>query len=314
MVTAVGDVDPSQITVTISMNGQPLAVHDGNIMSLGQGWFLVDIPVPPDVDPLAPVIMTARLEGSPEWRDIHEFMNITDTPDIDLINQKIDDLAASVNELAAAVAAARFPTLADIASMLSGLKFITVPSPPGEPDAGGGGVVTPVRLSGVDVVTRPPSLSRGVMKASDWLNLLGPGEVMGPELIPVDWGRYDSANQSTVIDQGPDFITIRYDVDGKNQQVWKVITGLAGGDYVMGFRVESLTGGGSEVYVRLHKDPYTPIGYVDTVEAGTTIRKRITLTPDPDGLNPTRLQFAFGGLHLEPETYTIKDVTLRRIE
>lgn len=321
MKTPVGDIDVNQIDVSVSFGGEPFQAVDSTPVSMGQGWFHIPVLVPEDLEPWEPVVFRALFPGSPEWRDIHEIMNATPAPwvqDMDArlraIEQSVDTMAdalvkamGDVQQMFAALSdqiAGLSPSVPELGLVLEDLRITTADRL--DPGA------SPHILAGMDIQGHSHRVTEGKLttaKGPD--NLLLPGESLGAELVEADWGRYDDQKASVVIVDEPEQITIRYDLDGRNQQVWKTIHGLDMADYVLGFRVESLVDGQAEVHVRLHTSPYTPIGFSETIPGNTSVKQRVRLTPQ-EGV-PTRIQFQFGGLHLEPETYTVKDITLKRI-
>lgn len=71
-------VESSGITVEYSVNCSQFAAYIGDVLSIGKGWYCLSIN-PGDAPDLSPLVLTASAQGTLEWRDIIEVVNMPRT-------------------------------------------------------------------------------------------------------------------------------------------------------------------------------------------------------------------------------------------
>lgn len=292
--------DLAGVEVLVSEGGQPFVDPGVDVHPIGAGWYYFDFA------PLeTPVIIRARTTGSAEWRNIHEFMSYP--------RRFIDALTGVETGIASLMISAQ--ELADrlgrIEVRLGYVKIYGEPVATGAPDVSPGIVDQVHKLDGDPVGGPAPVVSVGTMGSATGGGdpLLNPGEVLGAELLPESWGRYDSAAGSTLIGETPTGIEIYYNVPGKNQQAWKTLAGIDAGDYVLAFDLASDTGSGARSQIMLHRDPFTNLGFDQVFEPGS-YRVRVNLK---SAVATVRVRFAFDGLFEVPTLYKIDGVSLRKV-
>lgn len=310
-VTPVGEIDVSQLQVRYSFDGGGFVDYGGTVSPIGSGWFTLQIDVAEDKE--GPFVLTATYPGSPEWRDIHDYVNLSGG--ISGAISRLEESLATLQTAVAQAVAGLNDGLSDIIELIEGLYERAVdPDFPDFPDLS---TLRIVRIEeepgahtmyGVPVVSRMPDVSLGRVAETET------EPTLGPELLPVGWGRYDNGGDSQVLSESEDHISIRYGAEGSNQQIWKVVPSLEAGTYRFEFDVESEDAYGSapiEVHIRLHKSPYSTLGYIDTIESGSQVRQDVRL--ESSNGEPVRIQFKVDGLFVPPATYNISGLSLRRV-
>lgn len=240
-VTPANDVEP--VISYIDQDGwHP---YEGTVINDGNGWYRYTLP---GISAPGVVVVTARAEGTAEWRDIIEVIEPGPSmADFARLEQKLDTLIGLSYHGLSGLNVETLPGDLSLATLTQAHKLIgnVIEMHPALVTTGTLAGLTEA-LKGLGIIVGAPDVSVGRVG----------GLILGDELLPGSWRVHDDtgAGQSGT-DDG--IFWAKFGEGGSNQQAYQVLPSLEPGQYLFEVKLTMPQLDEGEMRVHLHRSPYT---------------------------------------------------------